>query len=173
MRTSSTTLQGVVVRSSKQGKGVFATRTFKKGQIICAMQGRIASQGAPPTFKNRKSKLQHIEELYTDPLQIGPTRYILLDEPYIYFNHACNPNAGIRGTRTLFALRTIKPGEEITYDYATTVDESFSCLCGAKDCRGAISDFFALPKRVQARYARAGALPSFILRKYRRLITRR
>lgn len=163
---------GITARKSSKGRGAFATRAFRKGQTICVMRGRVLAKGVPK-FRNRSEQLKHIDQLYTDPLQIGPARYMLLGEPYLFFNHSCAPNAGIRGTATLFALRAIRPGEEITYDYATTVDESFTCACGANDCRGAVSDFFALPRTVQARYVRRGAVPSFIMRKYKRHMTRR
>jgi len=39
-------------------------------------------------------------------------------------------------------MRNIKPGEEITYDYAMTdsdPDDYFKCNCGAKNCRRIIT----------------------------------
>jgi uncharacterized protein len=44
------------------------------------------------------------------------------------------------------ALRTIEPGEELTYDYQIQreaddppdVDEVFACRCGARACRGSM-----------------------------------
>ena len=42
------------------------------------------------------------------------------------------------------AIRTIQPGEELSYDYqiqrdsddAADIDEIYACRCGAKNCRG-------------------------------------
>lgn len=34
------------------------------------------------------------------------------------FNHSCEPNAGFRSSIVLEAIRDIKAGEEITFDYA-------------------------------------------------------
>ncbi len=44
------------------------------------------------------------------------------------------------------AIRTIQPGEELSYDYqiqrdsddAPNVDEIFACRCGAEKCRGSM-----------------------------------
>ena len=55
-----------------------------------------------------------------------------------FFNHSCNPNAGIKGHLLIVAMRNIKPGEEITFDYAMIDSEKedyFKCNCGAKNCR--------------------------------------
>ena len=38
------------------------------------------------------------------------------------------------------ALRDIRPGEEITIDYETTLHpDSKKCTCGTKSCRGTIN----------------------------------
>lgn len=64
-----------------------------------------------------------------------------------FFNHSCNPNAGISGPIFLVPLRKIKAGEEITFDYAMTLFKSknvsayrMKCLCNNKNCRGVITD---------------------------------
>ena len=64
-----------------------------------------------------------------------------------WINHACQPNCEadeIDGRIFIKALRTIKPGEELFYDYGLIIDEKytarlkkqFACHCGAKKCRG-------------------------------------
>lgn len=55
-------------------------------------------------------------------------------------NHSCDPNAWLDGLN-LVARRKIKPGEEITMDYATFCNEhmeEFECFCGSLDCRKTI-----------------------------------
>src|SRR4051812_47574389 len=54
-----------------------------------------------------------------DPMQVGIRRYITLEDPFNQINHSCTPNAGVRGTRTLFALRRIRRGDEILFDYSS------------------------------------------------------
>lgn len=55
-------------------------------------------------------------------------------------NHSCDPNARFDEGGMLVALREIKPGEEITFNYlAHPIPASpwnFQCLCGAEGCLG-------------------------------------
>lgn len=154
---------GIYVKKNKKGLGVYAAREYGKGEIICEMKGKKRSLGS---LYHRKS---HSRKMLDDPLQIGEGKYLDMDEPYLFFNHSCNPNAGIRGTTTLFALKKIKKGEEITFDYSTTIDESLECRCGSRKCRGAVADFFHLPGKTQLYYYKQGALPDFIRKKFVRL----
>ncbi|MFH1184197.1 MAG: SET domain-containing protein-lysine N-methyltransferase [Chloroflexota bacterium] len=66
-----------------------------------------------------------------------------------YINHSCEPNceAVTRGRRIwIHALRDIRSGEELTYDYNLTGDdedeeaeaEQYSCQCNARSCRGSM-----------------------------------
>jgi hypothetical protein len=64
-----------------------------------------------------------------------------------FFNHSCDPNCeSVVEKRRVFieALRSIEPGEEMTYDYQIyrdhddpeNIDEIFACRCGFANCRG-------------------------------------
>src|SRR5215475_3646959 len=62
-----------------------------------------------------------------------------------YINHACAPNCNVeQTTRTLWivALRAIRDGEELTYNYGYEFDpdsyQDFPCRCGAMQCCGYI-----------------------------------
>ena len=49
-----------------------------------------------------------------------------------YVNHSCRPNcySEIVGDRIwIRALRNIRPGEELTYDYCTDGEAGMKCLC--------------------------------------------
>jgi SET domain-containing protein len=72
-----------------------------------------------------------------------------------FINHSCAPNCEAiddGGRIFIEAIRTIDPGEELTYDYAYerdgTEDEDwerlYACKCGAPTCRGTI---LAPPKK--------------------------
>ncbi len=103
-------------------------------------------------------------------IQVGPNQYIDTQAPGVLVNHSCAPNAGIRNDRDLVALRDISPGEEIRYDYSTTMDEkSFTmrCRCGAPSCRRVVTDFSELPTDVQEYYLRRGLVMSFIITRLR------
>lgn len=140
-----------------KGKAVFSKKAFAKGSLVLEFVGAK----------------RHVSELndLTYALQIGPSTYLessgLLDD---YVNHSCNPNTGISqdafGRVLLFALRPIEIGEEITFDYATTQSgghSSMSCLCGAANCRGTISDFSELPEDLKIHYSRQGAVLEYLL----------
>ena len=149
----------IYVKKSKFGKGIFANRNFKKGETICFLEGKRAGLEVIQALKKKK------REILVDPLQISDDQYIDLNEPYLYINHSCGPNAGIKGENQLFALKHIKKGEEIFFDYSTTMDEGIDCQCGSKKCRGKIGDFFTLPKSLQNKYIKLGAIPDFIRKK--------
>ena len=63
-----------------------------------------------------------------------------------WINHCCEPNCEAReedGRIFIYALRDIRRGEELNYDYGLVVTErhtptlkrSYACLCGAATCR--------------------------------------
>lgn len=151
-----------IVKKTRFGKGAFAAKRFRKWETICHMEGKVTGLHVLSEVKKKG------RNLLIDPLQIGEGRYIELAEPYIFINHSCSPNVGIKHKNELFALRNIKKGEEIFYDYSTTIDESLDCKCGDKQCRGKIGDFFTLPKIVQKKYIDLGAVPDFIKKKIKR-----
>ena len=59
-----------------------------------------------------------------------------------YVNHSCNPNstALLQFDNISIALRPIHKDEEIVEDYYSYFGhfESFTCKCGAKNCRGEV-----------------------------------
>jgi SET domain-containing protein len=65
-------------------------------------------------------------------------------------NHSCAPNAGLRFSENgvfLVAVRAIAVGEEIAWDYSTTLRESnwhMLCQCKAPECRRVIGNFETL-----------------------------
>lgn len=62
-----------------------------------------------------------------------------------FLNHSCEPNVDVRNIWRgpllpvvgVFARRTIKAGESLTYAYGAGY-ESMKCWCGAKTCKGYI-----------------------------------
>jgi SET domain-containing protein len=64
-------------------------------------------------------------------------------------SHSCDPNAYFKDNeRSLYALKDIKKGNEITIDYERTesiISAPFVCLCGSPNCRRVIGD----PSRVR------------------------
>lgn len=83
-------------------------------------------------------------------------------------NHSCNPNTGLwqsGGDTYLLSLRSIAAGEELSFDYSTSmVDEPWSmqCACGEGACRGTVGNFLDCPSATQAYYAGMGTLPAHV-----------
>ena len=143
-----------VVRECGTGRGVFAVQTIPARSVIMKYTGPLLryAQTTPQTLA----------------LQIGPDLYIgESGQADDFVNHSCDPNAGmlIDGTNVqLIALRDIAPGEQITFDYSTTMDEDdfeFDCLCGSSNCRGRIRDFKHLPAELRRRYQSLGVVPAY------------
>lgn len=144
----------VLRKSAIQGTGAFATRTIRKGQRIIEYTGEhIDNDEADRRYDDEKMKRHHTFLFIVDDKEIIDGAVNGNDSRYI--NHSCDPNAEavIEGKRIfIYALRTIRPGEELVYDYQyertedhTEEDEKFyKCLCGAPNCRGSI---LAPPKK--------------------------
>lgn len=116
-----------------KGLGVYARRSFQRGQLICRISGSITHE-----------VMQH-------SLQISPGMHLY--DPFFtgYLLHACDPNCLLDMQRfELWALKDIAPGEAMTMDYASTEDvlfKQFRCLCGSANCRGWITGRREAPQR--------------------------
>eukprot|EP01114_Cavostelium_apophysatum_P010980 TRINITY_DN2513_c0_g1_i2.p1 TRINITY_DN2513_c0_g1~~TRINITY_DN2513_c0_g1_i2.p1 ORF type:complete len:182 (+),score=15.32 TRINITY_DN2513_c0_g1_i2:113-658(+) len=83
----------------------------------------------------------------------------ILNENYV--NHCCDGNMWYdpvgESDYQLIAIRDIKKGEELTYDYALTeADDTFlipNCLCGKSACRKTITGRDYQNKDLQKKYA--------------------
>ena len=74
-------------------------------------------------------------------------------------------NAGIVNDTTLIAIRLIARGEEIRFDYSTTMSQdtwTLECRCRAASCRGIVQNFEELPQWLQRRYLTLGIVQNFI-----------
>jgi hypothetical protein len=145
----------VLVGECDVGRGVFAARNFQVGEKILKFAGRRVARTHP----------FHDTSVGANLLQIGRTKYILPEPPGLFVNHSCDPNAGIRGNRTLVAIRPIEHGEEIRFDYSTTMDEdlwTMECCCHSHSCRHVVADFRLLPDPVREQYRELGVVAPFV-----------
>ena len=99
---------------SPTGLGLFATRPIRKNS-------RIAEYKGPLLNKKQADKAERGPNLYLYEIN---SRWTIDGTPRSniarYANHSCNPNSDTYNVkRRVFirALRNIKPGEEIVYDY--------------------------------------------------------
>lgn len=136
----------LVKRSGVHGKGVFANQAFKRGDLIIEYKGQII------TWEEALRRHPH------DPSDPNHTFYFHLDDGHVidgkhngnaakWINHACSPNCEAEqiGNKVFIkALRAIKPGEELFYNYGLVIDEritaklkkEFACWCGTPKCAG-------------------------------------
>lgn len=103
--------EGLQVKRSSAGLGLFATRPFKKGERVIEYFGRVI-----PKAEEYTSKSKYLFEVNSRKTIDGTQR----DNFARYINHSCKPNCEPnieRGRVFIDAVRPIKPGEELTYDY--------------------------------------------------------
>jgi SET domain-containing protein len=103
------------VARSRTGLGLFATEPIKKRAFIVEYTGRLLTTEQAEKLEARNAKyLYEINSRWTID---GKSRRNIGR----YANHSCRPNAEsdtIKGKKVILrAIKNIKPGEEITYDY--------------------------------------------------------
>ena len=111
MTTKISCPEGLRVKRSSAGLGLFATRAFKKGERIIEYFGRVISKE-----EEYSSKSKYLFEVNSRKTIDGTTR----DNFARYINHSCKPNCEpniIRGRVWIDAIKNIKVGEELSYDY--------------------------------------------------------
>jgi hypothetical protein len=138
-----------------QGWGGFATRPIRKGTRIIEYLGeRITAEESDRRYDDEKMERHH-------------TFLFALDSGWIidasvdgnearFLNHSCDPNCeAVEEDDRIFieAKRTIRPGEELVYDYQYAredveeikdAERLYVCHCGSPKCRGTI---LAPPKK--------------------------
>jgi SET domain-containing protein len=145
------------VGRSRTGLGLFATEPIKKGAFIVEYKGPRLSKEEADRLEARGSKYMYqVNDKWTID---GSSRKNIAR----YANHSCRPNAesdtvrgkggrNPRGGRVIIrAIRNIKPGEEIVYDYG---DDYFKYVITPQRCK---CDKCRAKRAARAREARARA----------------
>ena len=137
-----------VRRSGVHGKGVFALQDLAEGETLIEYVGEIIS------WDEAQDRHPH------DPNDPNHTFYFHVNEDRVidalhggnssrWINHSCDPNceADEDNDRIFIkAIRNIKAGEELNYDYGLIIDEPYTkklkaeypCWCGSARCRGTL-----------------------------------
>ncbi|WP_036839189.1 SET domain-containing protein [Polaromonas sp. CF318] len=135
-------------RSGVHGKGVFAVQDLAEGETLIEYVGEVIN------WKEALRRHPH------DPKDPNHTFYFHIDEDHVidakhggnssrWINHSCKPNCEADeedGRVFIKALRNIKAGEELFYDYGLIIDAPYTkkllaeypCWCGARNCRGTL-----------------------------------
>ncbi|MBW3002074.1 SET domain-containing protein-lysine N-methyltransferase [Candidatus Woesearchaeota archaeon] len=163
-----------IKKAGKKGKGLFATKSIKKGEMILKVD--LSKQKA----YSRKDIDENLT-LQSDHCDyVGRGKYVISFHPYSFMNHSCDPNVIVKhksmAKSEFYAMRDIEKGEELTYDYGANALyafdnpawNKFKCSCKSKNCRKWIySNFFKLPKSLQKRYWHG--LPLSIRKRFKKL----
>ena len=128
-------------KSGINNLGLFAQGDIKKGEKVIE-------------YKGKKFTHKQVEE--NDRFDNSKAIYLFtLNERYVldgdtktntakYINHSCDPNCEvdiINGKIWIIAIKDIKKGDELSYDYGFGYDadfRQFPCKCGSKNCCGYI-----------------------------------
>lgn len=140
-RVQQRSVQIEVRESGVHGRGVYAAQFIPKGARVIEYTGeRVAWEDAPDDVNNPHTFNFGLDNGEVINPEVGGN-----DARWI--NHSCDPNceAVEEGDRVfIYALRQIRAGEELLYDYQLEIDEpitqasreKFACHCGAPNCRG-------------------------------------
>ncbi len=135
-------------RSAVHGNGVFAVQDIAEGETLIEYKGEVIS------WEEALRRHPH------DPSQPNHTFYFHIDDERVidggvngnaarWINHSCDPSCEADeqdGRVFIKALRNIRAGEELSYDYGLIIDEpytkklkaEFPCWCGSENCRGTL-----------------------------------
>ena len=130
-----------IKKSNIDNRGLYAAKNIKAGTIVIHYKGKLITK--KETEKN--PKYDNDKAIYLFNLN---NRYDM-DGDFSYntarlINHSCSPNCEVDGKGLklwIYALKDIKKGEELSYDYGFGYDENykdFVCKCRAKNCCGYI-----------------------------------
>jgi SET domain-containing protein len=145
----------IAQRNSKiHGQGVFATAPIAAGEAVVEYKGKLRTH-------------TEVDEEYGGQ-DTGHTFLFILNDSYVidaningnvarWLNHGCAPNCKAfviehesgdprKDKVVIEALRAIKAGEELTYDYDIRIEEPitdeerklWACHCGAPNCSGSM-----------------------------------
>ncbi|MFH1145865.1 MAG: SET domain-containing protein-lysine N-methyltransferase [bacterium] len=118
----------IIKKSKIHGKGVFASRNFKKGEVVIKwdLSNTIKKKDIKKLPKNIRKNVYFYKGKYIIPIS----------SPGKYLNHSCDANTFAKNSRDI-ARRNIKKNEEITIDMSNEaiVGLNMKCRCGSKDCK--------------------------------------
>jgi hypothetical protein len=145
-----------VRHSPIHGYGVFAARRIRKGTTVIEYLGdRVSHAQADARYEDKDPDDNHTFLFTVDSKTVIDAGVNGNEARYI--NHGCEPNCEsttVKKRIFIEAIRTIQPGEELSYDYQIgrdadddpNVDEIYACRCGAKNCRGSMLEPAKKPK---------------------------
>lgn len=145
-----------VEKSSVHNNGVFAKKDIlKKTKVIEYVGDKVTKKESDKrtdlTLERNKADENHgMVYMFT----LNRWYDIDGDVPWNtakYINHSCDPNCEVeidKGKIWIIAIKDIKKGEEINYDYGYDLEDfhKHPCMCGSENCVGYIVSEDGRPK---------------------------
>lgn len=122
------------------GKGLVAIGFIRAGEVVSRLepdQPMYLISDVVTWSQEEQDALLHYA------YQCSATHVVSEQGDERFMNHSCDPNTWWADDDTMISRRDIHPGEEVTYDYATTelaIPFSMICRCGGVKCRGIITN---------------------------------
>jgi uncharacterized protein len=135
--------------------GLFARADIPQDAVVSRLGGRLVTgRELQQIFGEAAQRPDH---RYVDTIAVGEDVHLVVPtgQPNHYGNHSCDPNLWWADAYTLVARRTIRAGEEVTSDYATSTGIAtfaMACTCGSSLCRSVITGEDWRRPELQARY---------------------
>lgn len=142
----------VVDKGVIEGRGLVARGLIRKGEVV----SKLEPDEPMYLISDVLTWTQEAQDrLLTYAYQCSETHVVNEQGDERFMNHACDPNTWWADDDTMIARRDIQPGEELTYDYATTevtIPFEMDCRCSSANCRGRVSNRDYLNPEWQARF---------------------
>ena len=136
-----------------QTEGLRRVFRSRKGEVVAIKGGHILDRRALARVRGRiaESFIQ-----IADGFFIGAATAAEVKRNKLFINHSCAPNVGILGQIIFVAMRDVRAGEELTYDWAMeeNIPARTECRCGAPTCRKILTGRDWTKPALQRKYRR-------------------
>jgi len=141
---------GLIIRSSSiHAAGCYTMAPIRKGARVVEYTGpRISKDAADEKYENSPT---------TYLFGVGDGKMVIDGHgTAMFINHSCDPNCEteeIDGRVWIMAIRNIKAGEELVYDYFLYDgdDDEALCNCGSAHCRKSMYSPEEIKRRARAK----------------------
>lgn len=149
-----------ITDSAIHGRGLVAVEPIMQGEVLWQPH---------PDFPLLSAEQQKRDSNYGFISQVDDGVFARNSPTAWLYNHSCTPNSMI-SNRQMIALRDIRIGEEVTYDYGLTeVDLQFHlwCRCGSEACRKLVTNRDFLDVRLVSSGTTSGttSVPAYVVEK--------
>ena len=143
--------------TGKYGRGVFTNNDIASGTVLIVMGGYICNTEQ----ENELGEIATENNMdISEEWSFCPTKEEDLERmPQHLVNHSCEPNTGFTDPTFMVAIKDLKAGDEVVYDYAfvmwsaeeSTLHFELECKCETPRCRKVITENdWRLPELQQA-----------------------